>query len=47
MSVPCSPCHGTGVVVEWNLKDDSGDGVTVCIECGGYGYTNDDSLSKV
>lgn len=36
--MPCKSCNGTGVIVKWNLNDDSGDGVDVCINCGGYGY---------
>lgn len=41
MSVPCVPCNGTGVVIVWNLKDESGDSPDVCGDCGGYGYIND------
>lgn len=40
MNVTCLPCNGTGVVVTWNLQDDSGDGVDICLECGGYGTIN-------
>lgn len=34
----CPDCQGSGVVVQWNLKDDSGDGVEICGMCGGYGH---------
>lgn len=33
----CQKCNGTGVIVTWNLRDDSGDGVDICGDCGGYG----------
>lgn len=50
----CPECNGTGVVVSWNLRDDSGDGVDICSWCDGYGYIaltedgkNDHSVPKM
>jgi hypothetical protein len=34
----CPDCQGSGVVIIWNLKDDSGDGVEICGFCSGYGH---------
>lgn len=39
----CWTCNGSGIVVEWNLRDDSGDGVTACHECGGYGLVPEET----
>lgn len=34
----CPECQGSGVVVLWNTRDDSGDGVEICGWCQGYGH---------
>lgn len=34
----CPECKGSGVVVVWNLRDDSGDGVEICGWCQGHGH---------
>lgn len=51
----CPECQGSGVVVLWNIRDDSGDGVEICGWCQGYGHialvepevSNDKPLPKV
>lgn len=39
----CVTCNGTGVIVLWNLVDDSGDSVEICNDCCGYGYLKEPS----
>lgn len=34
----CPDCNGSGVVADWNIRDDSGDGVKICTMCDGYGH---------
>lgn len=49
----CPECDGDGVVVDWNTRDDSGDGVKICTWCAGHGHIalvedrNDKSLPKL